>query len=260
MHQRVETVAGAYWLCAECGQMHREGEPGDQSGFYDDWWRRRIAEFDPSDRELAQCRAWLDRIEPHRSTGRLFEVGAGLGVFLRSAAAAGWSAEGNDLSPVAAAFATELCGGRVAPGPMEDVELEDGTYDVILCNNVFEHLQKPRIVLSGLARALRPGGVIFFQTLSGQSLSLWFAPCHWLYYGEGHLFIPSLKSLGAYFRGAGVRAIRRETHGFRSTPWDPKTGRQKKRMDKVLAQIAGRAGRGHRVKMLLERPSIGSRR
>ena len=133
-------------------------------------------------------------------------------------------------------------------------EIKRAAFDVILCNNVFEHLRQPGAVLRKLAAGLRPGGVIFCQTLSAQSLSLWFAPTRWLYYGEGHLFIPTLRSLDLYFRGANLRAIRRETHGFRSVSVDASGARvSRKRTEKMLALIAGRAGRGHRVKMLLRK-------
>jgi 2-polyprenyl-3-methyl-5-hydroxy-6-metoxy-1,4-benzoquinol methylase len=253
-HQRVETRDGAYWICAACGQLHRAGTAENLPGLYDDWWRNEIDRYQPSERDVASCRAWIDRIEPYRRTGRLFEVGAGLGLFLKTAGDADWQPEGNDISPVATAFAEKQCGGRVHAGEMETIDLERGVYDVVLCKDVFEHLREPGAVLRKLADALRPGGVIFFQTLSAQSLSLWFAPTGWLYYGEGHLFIPTLKSLDLYFRAAGLRAVRRETHGFRAPGIDAAGVRlPKRRSEKLLATVAGRSGRGHRVKMLLRK-------
>jgi 2-polyprenyl-3-methyl-5-hydroxy-6-metoxy-1,4-benzoquinol methylase len=233
--------------------MHRADPARDLPGLYDEWWRRAIADYRPSGRETEACRQWIKRIASYRQTGRLFEVGAGRGLFLKTAADAGWQPEGNDISPVATEFARKQCGGRVATGEMEAIDLERGAFDVILCNNVFEHLREPGAVLAKLAAGLRPGGVIFFQTLSAQSLSLWFAPTRWIYYGEGHLFIPTLRSLATYLRRTNLRAIRRETHGFRSLGVDPSGGRNKRRIDVVMAMVAGRAGRGHRVKMLLRK-------
>jgi len=137
---------------------------------------------------------------------------------------------------------------------MEDAEIESGVYDVILCNNVFEHLRQPRHVLGKLAAALRPGGVMFFQTLSAQSASLWFRPADWLYYGEGHLFIPTRVSLARYFEDAGLQPIRFETHGFHSGAGRPSDAPPHRRvLDKCLAHVAGRLRWGHRVKYLLQR-------
>jgi len=259
IHQRLVTILGDYWICAECGQLQRDsgGAPAlTDPGQYDAKWMRLAATFAPTESQIAECRQWVKRIEPYRRLGRLFEVGCGLGLLLKTATDAGWAAEGNDLSVVAAAHATKLTGRPVASGPIEQVTLEKGIYDVILLNNVFEHLDEPRRVLCNLAAALRPGGVMFFQTLNGQSLSLHFAPTHWLYYGPGHLIVPTLVSLRAYFKAAGLVPVRFETHGFRTMKHADlhTTGKQKRLIDRLLSPLATGMRRGHRVKVLLQRP------
>ena len=65
----------------------------------------------------------------------------------------------------------------------------------------------------------------------------------WRYFGEGHLFIPTLVSLRAYFERVGLRIVREETHGVRG------------RFKAWRAFRAARTGRGHRVRCLVEKPA-----
>ena len=106
---------------------------------------------------------------------------------------------------------------------------------------------------------------MFFQTLNGQSLSVHYQPKDWMYYGRGHLYVPTLKSLDFYFKAAGLAPIKYETHGFRSGKFKAphaaisrkeirEVRQQNKTYDRVLASIAGRIRRGHRVKILLRKP------
>jgi len=249
MHRRLMTRVGPYWICRECGQMHREHVDDDLEAQYDKHWHEKLEDYQPSEREIGECRRWVRRIAPYRKHGRLFEVGCGLGLMLKTAREDGWEVEGNELSSTAAAHAARFSGGRVHVGRVEDIDLDPQSFDVVLLNNVFEHLFEPGRSLVSLAAAMRPGGVMFFQTLNGQSLSLYFHPTHWLYFGRMHLFVPTLISMKHYFDRAGLAPIRFETHGYRSA-----VKKQRKSVrDRLLSLLAGRIGRGHRVKVLLEK-------
>ena len=137
---------------------------------------------------------------------------------------------------------------------MESIDLEPDRYDVFLLNNVFEHLVEPHRVLCKLARALRPGGVIFIQTGNASSLSLWARPQDWVYFHPGHLHFPTLGSLQLYCDAAGLEIAQLKTHGFRSARTKEERGGLRKPIDKLVASFAGRAGLGHRLKCLLRRP------
>lgn len=49
-------------------------------------------------------------------------------------------------------------------GGAEGVPYGDGTFDVVICNNVLEHLPAPERVFAEVARVLRPGGVFLAKT------------------------------------------------------------------------------------------------
>ena len=254
-HQKLATARGDYWVCSVTGQMTRDAVMANLIERYDKIWEKEVEIHQPTEKDHRECRRWLDRVASYRKTGRLFEVGCGTGLFLTTANRAGWRAEGIELSPFAAEHARRVSGAKVLVGAMEDARLEASAYDVVLCNNVFEHLREPLSVLRKLSAALRPGGVIFFQTLSAQSLSLYIEPRGWLYFEQGHLFIPTLVSLRHYFELSGLEPVHFETHGFHSANAVNAAAARKKRVvfDKLMATVAARFNRGHRVKYLLRR-------
>jgi SAM-dependent methyltransferase len=74
-------------------------------------------------------------------------------------------------------IAKKICGvdldPRVADNPMLDegrvsdaggIPYEDGVFDVVFSDNVFEHLDMPLAVYKEVARVLKPGGVLLFKT------------------------------------------------------------------------------------------------
>jgi len=247
VQQLLRTGRGEYWVCGATGQLARERgrEATDLAALYDAAWRERAAPAAPTDAH----RRFVAGFRGDRHTGRLFEAGVGQGALLRAAVDAGWRAEGSDLSPVAAARAGEATGAPVHGGSLDDLELAEGAYDVVLLNHVFEHLEQPRAALRRLARALRPGGAMFLQTLNAGSLSLAVNPREWFQFGPGHLHVPTLPSLGHCFAAARLRVERLSTLGFRSG-----SGRGRRRIvDRLGAGLAGRLGLGHRVTCHLRR-------
>ncbi len=74
-------------------------------------------------------------------------------------------------------LARRVCGvdldPRVVNNPMLDeghvsdvgqIPYEDGIFDVVFSDNVFEHLEAPLHVYKEVARVLKPGGVLLFKT------------------------------------------------------------------------------------------------
>jgi SAM-dependent methyltransferase len=67
--------------------------------------------------------------------------------------------------------ARRYVGVDVAPGPAVDVvgsadalPFADGRFDVVLCSQVLEHVERPPRVLAEIHRVLRPGGVALLST------------------------------------------------------------------------------------------------
>lgn len=84
-HQRLRTAHGPYWICSATGPMHYNDPPDDLVEQTDQHYPRKLADRTVSAREAVPYRRWLQRLTPHRQTGRLSEVGCGNGLFLQVA-------------------------------------------------------------------------------------------------------------------------------------------------------------------------------
>lgn len=100
-----------------------------------------------------------------RAPGRhLLEVGCGAGFFLAAARRAGWNVEGIELSDEAARFAIEQLELKILREPAESAPIPPAAFDAAGMFDVIEHLFDPRTVLTALARALVPGGLLVVST------------------------------------------------------------------------------------------------
>jgi len=96
--------------------------------------------------------------------GRLLDIGCYTGVFLETAAGAGWQVEGIEPSWWAAEIARRAGPWEVQNCSLQEADLVSGTLDVISMWDVIEHLPLPCEALDSCARVLRPGGVLAIST------------------------------------------------------------------------------------------------
>jgi len=99
-------------------------------------------------------------------SGRLLDVGCGLGYFLAQLRGlAGWELAGCEISASAVEFAqTRLGLAGVRCGQVQAAGLEAASFDVITLWDVVEHLKKPDPLLAHLRTLLAPGGILFLHT------------------------------------------------------------------------------------------------
>lgn len=257
-HRRFETDRGAYWMCRETGQMQRDFFPSsvDSTDRYDRWWRQHELDDSAVQQRVGKITPAVAKLAESMGKGRWYEVGAGLGYRMLAAQKLGIDIRGNELSGYAVQRGIKRFGLQMDHGLIESVDLEESAYDVVLLDNVFEHLEKPREVLCKVARSLQPGGAVYIHTINAQSLCLKHKLASWLYFSEAHLFVPSLISLEAYCQSSGLEISRCTTHGYRSLREDHRSGGNKLRRlkDKILSTYAARRGIGHRMDVVLRKP------
>jgi SAM-dependent methyltransferase len=94
--------------------------------------------------------------------GRLLDVGSGRGGLARAAKSRGWQVVAIEPSAV---FARTLKqdGIQVVEKPVEECELPDGVFDVVICSAVLEHLYNPDRAIHSISRLLCRGGILFFD-------------------------------------------------------------------------------------------------
>jgi SAM-dependent methyltransferase len=158
--------------------------------------------------ERAKVRAYLAYLRPG---ARVLDVGCADGLVLdqlRRHAGMPLELEGVELSADAAAMA-ERAGFRVHRGRIETVGLPAGAYDLVIMNQLIEHVADPAAVLEAVARALAPGGHVFVET---PNLDAWdarlFRRRYWGgYHLPRHFHLFDTRTLPALARRAGLEPV-----------------------------------------------------
>jgi len=99
-------------------------------------------------------------------TGRLLDVGCGLGGFLARSLAMRFVTEGTDVSEYASRIIEQRIGIAIHLGELPSLHLADGTYDVVSSWDTLEHVLDPRAMLLEMHRLVRPGGVLILRTIN----------------------------------------------------------------------------------------------
>jgi 2-polyprenyl-3-methyl-5-hydroxy-6-metoxy-1,4-benzoquinol methylase len=170
--------------CAECGGLARDPLPTDEEmqAYYRD--PRYIeggyfadgAHGDRLNPETEIFNEALDRLTERRRSrgapgaGRVLDVGAGSGAFLKLARERGWDVEGVELSPELAARAAGVSGANVVVGDFASAVFAHASFDAITMWDVLEHTADPGVVLDRARDLLRPGGVLVVFTIDAGSL------------------------------------------------------------------------------------------
>lgn len=130
---------------------------------------------------------------PGASAGRTYlDVGCGYGGFVREFADRGFQATGIELQEHLAEFSKANCVGltdaRVIQGNFLELDISQmGTFDVITCNDVIEHVSDPAQVISRMVRLLRPGGVLFMEIPNRDCIEAVIQDGHYQIFGLTHL-------------------------------------------------------------------------
>ncbi len=156
------------------------------------WWDKSCLLFQITDE---RCDYIIERVE--RVFGReairqqdILEIGCGGGLIAYNLAQHGAVMVGID--PAAGALATARAqmqhhqlgqNAYFQQGYAEKLPFADGTFSVIVCLDVLEHVQDLRATIHEIARVLAPGGVFIFDTINRTFL----ARLVLLWIGEGLL-------------------------------------------------------------------------
>lgn len=117
-------------------------------------------------------RQMLRYVEKFKQIGpetRMLEVGTGTGWFPILCKLKGLSCKGLEISPQLIAYARQQ-GAKlgfepdIELGNLEESDIGTAQYDVIMCSSVFEHVEHWRKGLEKVYQALKPGGVLFFES------------------------------------------------------------------------------------------------
>jgi len=171
-HPTLEPFSADYRVCRACGTLVSQVAFSPELYQREYWTGRQTAHLGLPDivararLDLPErCTHWLRHLLARRlPPARVLEVGCAHGAYVALLGWAGFAASGTELSPEGAAFARAAFGVPVTTGRIEDQTIEAGTLDVVVLNDVLEHLPDPLATLGHCRRLLAPGGLFVLQT------------------------------------------------------------------------------------------------
>jgi 2-polyprenyl-3-methyl-5-hydroxy-6-metoxy-1,4-benzoquinol methylase len=181
-HPHLEEYSADYRVCRACGTLVSRAPvpPGaervarDEGEFYSkDYWLKRQAEHHglPDIAQRARldlperCTHWLRHLLARRlPPAKVLEIGCAHGGYVALLGWAGFDATGTEMSPWVVDFARKNFGVHALAGRVEDLALPEQGFDVIVLNDVLEHLPDPAGTLARCARLLAPEGFFVLQT------------------------------------------------------------------------------------------------
>lgn len=153
----------------ELKSMYDDGYFSDRGGWVCGFWKGGYVDNEQNLRR--EAREALAELGPPTPTGaRLLEIGAAGGFFLDEARRAGYDVTGIELNSKMAEFGRRELDLDLRCELFERAPFEPESFDVLVAQDVLEHVREPELFVRRAATLLRPGGVFFVRGPLEQSL------------------------------------------------------------------------------------------
>jgi SAM-dependent methyltransferase len=198
--------------CPNCELVWLENPPtAEEMGqhYGPDYDRAIAAAGDSSPR---RWKARRDTLVQYKTAGRILDLGCSSGAFLASLPSDKWELYRIEMSQEVADRAKARCGANVFVGDILDAPFTAGTFDVVTCFHVFEHIYNPKEVLTKVSYWLKPGGIFYFLVPNIDSAAAKVFKSYW-YALElpRHLFHYSPASLSYLAEATGLKVLSMRT-------------------------------------------------
>ncbi len=199
--------------CPACSLVWLERPPGpdEMDQHYGAEYDRAIAAAGESSPDRWEARK--ETLSHHKSCGALLDIGCSSGCFLETMRSSSWGLHGIEISPSIAETAKERSGAQVFVGDIQAAPFPRGSFDVITCFHVYEHLYEPLKVMAKVRDWLKPGGIFYFLVPNIDSAAARVFGRYW--YGlelPRHLFHFSPTSLRIIAKMSGLEEVSLSTH------------------------------------------------
>ena len=104
-------------------------------------------------------------------SGKLLDIGCGVGALVALAGKKGWDAIGMDPSPKAVDLAKQVLDLEILQSYLGESHFESDTFDVVVLLAVLEHAFDPVSIMKNVWQILKPGGWVIASTPNLDNLS-----------------------------------------------------------------------------------------
>lgn len=207
-------------LCDECGLvfLHPKPDFADLREYYERYSRRtqpQIARIPASFEEQLLAISELRRrfLQPHLRPGwRVLDIGCGFGATLKTLRdASGMPLNLTGINPESewAAFGAKRYGLDIRDGLFEDHSFDTSSFDLVILDNVLEHMEDPGATLERVHALLSPGGSIFVAVNSLDTPHGFY----WQNFFADHVVSFSACTLEAMLASRGFDTVERDVSG-----------------------------------------------
>lgn len=195
----------------------------------------------------------------NRKAIRLLDVGCSTGSFIYIAKQLGVKVEGVEPAEKAANAAIEL-GLNVYHGFLQDIGLQEDSYDIITLFEVIEHINDPLSLLKECHRLLRSNGILFIRTGNTESWTVKIMKGNWHYFNidkhGGHISFFNPKSIKKLSAQTGFTIEKLNTHSV-SFCNKEEVSYLTYRLSKIITELlnipAKFSGYGHEMEVFLRK-------
>lgn len=161
------------WRCRKCSLIFANPMPVPEKGLgqhyeveADDYFQAhdKDGKLESAANLVKQAEGLLGR------KGKLLDVGVGRGEIMIAAHELGWTVEGVEPSESFADYAEKRTGARIWRQPIENADIPEGEFDVVILAAVLEHLYNPNEIMAKIARVLKSGGLLYLDVPNERGL------------------------------------------------------------------------------------------
>lgn len=210
-----------YWRCAACLTYFLDPVPADLARHYPPDYHGF-----PTPAQLARVVRWekpkLRLLRATVRSGRLLEIGPGIGAFARAAVLAGFEVTAIEMDARCCDYIESVVGARAICSDRPAQALSSlPPFEAIAMWHVIEHLEDPWGVLERAAAALAPGGALIVATPNPQSLQFRLLGRYWCHIdAPRHLYLIPAAALARRAQELGLRHVMSTSSDLSGRRWD----------------------------------------
>jgi len=159
-HLRKKTYRLIRCSTCSCVWQTRPPQPEEMHNHYTEDYHKSIVAAG----EGSATRRWKNQVKlisNHKRGGSILDLGCSSGGFLSTMRGGAWKLYGIEMEESTAERARVATGAEVFVGDVIDAPFLPGSFDVITCFDVLEHVYNPRQFITKVSEWLKPGGIFY---------------------------------------------------------------------------------------------------